>query len=349
MDFAAASRKDQHIEMFMAMEKALIQAKCMVQPVVYILPEVDKGIVGNAFSSPTHSLCWHSNLTHNFSGKLKEIVKKHQGLVTDNESEATHIVHSAADPLEEEYARPVFRRDRHTLLHWYYFPDSYDKWDVIDLPIDPPELADYQDVLAEQLSGGKARHVAANWILDLEQYNEWMNEDDYEVDSSGKKKVHKLRLSVEDLMMGSESGKRGGKTPAAGGAANKRRRSPSPAGSGGAAKGASAAGSSTPSGGLGAGNKRKSVRPSALGKKFKGGDDDGDDLTRDMEDPPSDTNLREVEVPKSVALPGGLASGANVKKDSDWMPTKGSLPLRLSLSLVSLFMTLHSFYRCCSD
>ena len=49
MDFAAASRKDQHIEMFMAMEKALIQAKCMVQPVIFVLPEVDKGIVGNVF------------------------------------------------------------------------------------------------------------------------------------------------------------------------------------------------------------------------------------------------------------------------------------------------------------
>ena len=38
--------------------------------------------------------------------------------MTDNESEATHIVHSVADPLEEEYARPHFRRDRNTLLHW---------------------------------------------------------------------------------------------------------------------------------------------------------------------------------------------------------------------------------------
>lgn len=59
-----------------------------------------------------------------FLGKLKELVKKHQGLVTDNESEATHIVHSVADPLEEEYARPHFRRDRNTLLHWSVFNNS---------------------------------------------------------------------------------------------------------------------------------------------------------------------------------------------------------------------------------
>lgn len=52
-------------------------------------------------------------------GKLKEIVKRHQGLIAETEGEATHLVYSAADPLEEEYARPLFRRDRNTLLHWY--------------------------------------------------------------------------------------------------------------------------------------------------------------------------------------------------------------------------------------
>ena len=52
-------------------------------------------------------------------GKLKEIVKRHQGLITENESDATHLIYPAADPLEEEYARPLFRRDRNTLIHWY--------------------------------------------------------------------------------------------------------------------------------------------------------------------------------------------------------------------------------------
>ena len=51
-------------------------------------------------------------------GKLKETVKRHQGLVTDTESEATHLVYPAVDPLEEEFARPLFQRERNTLLHW---------------------------------------------------------------------------------------------------------------------------------------------------------------------------------------------------------------------------------------
>ncbi len=40
------SRMDRHIEMMTAVEKALIQAKCLVQPVVCIHSDVDKGLVG---------------------------------------------------------------------------------------------------------------------------------------------------------------------------------------------------------------------------------------------------------------------------------------------------------------
>lgn len=46
MDFTSPSRMDRHIEMMMAIEKSLIQAKCLVQPIICIMPEVDKGIVG---------------------------------------------------------------------------------------------------------------------------------------------------------------------------------------------------------------------------------------------------------------------------------------------------------------
>lgn len=46
MDFTSPARMDRHIEMMMAIEKALIHAKCLVQPAIYIMPEVDKGIVG---------------------------------------------------------------------------------------------------------------------------------------------------------------------------------------------------------------------------------------------------------------------------------------------------------------
>lgn len=51
---------DRSIEMFMNVEKALIQAKCLSMPVILIHPDVDK-IVQN---------------------RIKDIIKRHQGTLT---------------------------------------------------------------------------------------------------------------------------------------------------------------------------------------------------------------------------------------------------------------------------
>lgn len=56
-------------------------------------------------------------------------------LNADDEEEATHIIYPTVDPLEEEFARPVLRREKMTLMHWYYFPDSRDSWINIDIPV----------------------------------------------------------------------------------------------------------------------------------------------------------------------------------------------------------------------
>lgn len=157
--------------MFQAIEKVLIQNKFYSVPVIYVKPEVDK----------------------NLAVKLKDIIRRRNGQVTENEEGATHILYPHCDPLEEEYARPGTRRDKMIMMHWYYFPDSYDTWVNIEgalesLPMDSPSP-----------HSGPWR-VSLSWLVDSDQYNEWMSEEDYEVDDMGQKKVHKLRLSVEDLM-----------------------------------------------------------------------------------------------------------------------------------------------------
>lgn len=55
--------------------------------------------------------------------------------IVDEEEEATHVLYPPADPLEEEFARPVMRRSRQVMLHWYYLPDSHDSWVTMDLPV----------------------------------------------------------------------------------------------------------------------------------------------------------------------------------------------------------------------
>lgn len=66
----------------------------------------------------------------------------------------------------------------------------------------------------------------------MEEYNEWMCEEDYEVEESGKRKSHKLRLLVDDLIQDEK------RTTGKGGAAGKqkRKRSPSPPVKGGKRK-----------------------------------------------------------------------------------------------------------------
>ena len=67
--------------------------------------------------------------------KYKEIAKKHKGTIVEEEENATHIIYPSCDPLDEEVARPVFKKDRYVLLHWYYLPDNRDTWVQVDLSV----------------------------------------------------------------------------------------------------------------------------------------------------------------------------------------------------------------------
>lgn len=260
-DLQSPSRMDRNFEMFVAIEKALIQNKCYVVPVVYARPDVDKSMVT----------------------KAKDIVKRHNANWTENENEATHILYPHCDPLEEEYARPTMRRDKNIMFHWYYFPDSYDTWVNTDMSL--------SDVPENPVTHNGPWRVVIDWILEADQYNEWMTEEDYEVDESGHKKVHKLRMSVEDLMNPVGDPDRSKKK-------QKRKRSPSPPLKPG---------------------KRKSGRSPAVGnKKHRFGEEtEAEDLTKDMEEPVPEPNIVEVSVPKTGNLP------INNKKDHELQPLKG--------------------------
>uniref|UniRef100_A0A6B2E628 Putative chromatin remodeling factor subunit n=1 Tax=Phlebotomus kandelakii TaxID=1109342 RepID=A0A6B2E628_9DIPT len=267
------SRKDPNTQMLVEIETALIEAECLRLPVVYIRPDVDKAL----------------------ASKVKDIITKHQGELTEDEEEATHIIYPVVDPLPEEYARPVFKREKNVMMHWYYFPESYDSWlsNNFDLP----------DLVPDNLpSPGDRWRVCALWVLHLDQYNEWMAEEDYEVDEQGRKKVHRLRLTVDDLMSptGDEKGRARNKNP-------KRKRSPTPP--------------PIPKSG-----KRKSGRsPAVFQKKTRSGDgDDDEDLTRDMDDPQPEPNIQEVpKVQPNTSSTASPATPSNKQRDSEMLPIKG--------------------------
>ncbi|KAM9483629.1 SWI/SNF complex subunit SMARCC2 [Clarias gariepinus] len=262
-DFQNPSRMDRNVEMFMTIEKSLVQNNCLTRPVIYLSSEIEPKLLG----------------------KLKDIIKRHQGSVTDDKQTSSHVVVPIPASLEEEeWVRPVMKRDKQMLLHWGYWPDSYDTW---------ISASEVEAVVEDPPSAEKPRKVHAKWILDLDQYNEWMNEEDYEVGEGGTRRKRISAKTLTDEV--STPDERRDKKP---GNAKKRKRSPSP--------------SPTPPPQE---SKKKNTKkgPTTPYNKSKRGqrEEEQEDLTKDL-DEPSPVPAAEESLNKTVT-----------KKDSDSTPVKG--------------------------
>ncbi|KAM6471759.1 SWI/SNF complex subunit SMARCC2 isoform 3-T3 [Liasis olivaceus] len=265
-DFQNPSRMDRNVEMFMTIEKSLVQNNCLSRPNIYLHPDIDPKL----------------------QAKLKDIVKRHQGTVTEDKNSASHIAFPVPGSLEEEeWVRPIMKRDKQVLLHWGYYPDSYDTWipaSEIEAPVEDAPTPE------------KPRKVHAKWILDTDTFNEWMNEEDYEVNDEKSPVSRRKKISAKTLtdeVNSPDSDRRDKK----GGNYKKRKRSPSP--------------SPTPE----AKKKNAKKGPSTPYTKSKRGhrEEEQEDLTKDMDEPSPVPNVEEVTLPKTVST----------KKDSESAPVKG--------------------------
>ncbi|XP_071772665.1 SWI/SNF complex subunit SMARCC2 isoform X2 [Centroberyx gerrardi] len=264
-DFQNPSRMDRNVEMFMTIEKSLVQNNCLTRPVIYLSSDIEPKLLG----------------------KLKDIIKRHQGSVTEDKASGSHVVVPIPTSLEEEeWVRPVMKRDKQVLLHWGYFPDSYDTW------ISASEI---EAAVEDPPSPEKPRKVHAKWILDLDQYNEWMNEEDYEVGEGGPKRKRISAKTLTDEVTTPDE--RRDKKP---GSAKKRKRSPSP--------------SPTPPPQE---SKKKNTKkgPTTPYTKSKRGqrEEEQEDLTKDLDE----------ASPVPATEEGNPAKTTNTKKDSDSTPVKG--------------------------
>uniref|UniRef100_A0A673CXZ2 SWI/SNF related, matrix associated, actin dependent regulator of chromatin, subfamily c, member 2 n=1 Tax=Sphaeramia orbicularis TaxID=375764 RepID=A0A673CXZ2_9TELE len=238
---------------------------CLTRPVIYLSPDIEPKLLG----------------------KLKDIIKRHQGSVTEDKASGSHVVVPLPASLEEEeWVRPVMKRDKQVLLHWGYFPDSYDTW----IPASEIEAA-----VEDPPSTEKPRKVHAKWILDLDQYNEWMNEEDYEVgEGCPKRKRISAKTLTDEVTTPDE---RRDKKP---GSAKKRKRSPSP--------------SPTPPPQE---SKKKNTKkgPTTPYTKSKRGqrEEEQEDLSKDMDE----------ASPVPASEEGNPTKTNNTKKDSDSTPVKG--------------------------
>uniref|UniRef100_A0A8C1MDY7 SWI/SNF related, matrix associated, actin dependent regulator of chromatin, subfamily c, member 1a n=1 Tax=Cyprinus carpio TaxID=7962 RepID=A0A8C1MDY7_CYPCA len=243
-DLQNPSRMDRNVEMFMNIEKTLVQNNSLTRPIVYIV----------------------SDMEQKQASKLKDIIKRHQGTITEDKSKATHIIYpSTAQVEEEEWLRPVMRKDKQVLVHWGNYPDSYDTWistsDVDGDVEDPP-------------SSEKPWRVHAKWVFDTDAFNEWMNEEDYEVDENKKPVSFRQRIFPGEEVSSRTPDRKDRKSLVAG---KKRRRSPSPP--------------STPAENPGSQGRRRG---------HQNDDEQDEDLTKDLEDPSPVPGMEEVTLPKNA-------------------------------------------------
>ncbi|XP_028289577.1 SWI/SNF complex subunit SMARCC1b [Parambassis ranga] len=185
-DLQNPSRTERNVEMFGTIEKALIQNNCMSQPVVYLDPTVDPEL----------------------ASRLTGIITKHQGTIIEDRTLASHHIYALpASTDEDEWMRPVMRKDKHVLVHWGMHPDSYDSW---------LSSSDVEGEVEELPHVERPWRVHAGWVLDTDVFNEWMNEEDYCVNERNLPIILRQRIHLQDHQ-DSKS------TPS-----KKRRRSPSP-------------------------------------------------------------------------------------------------------------------------
>uniref|UniRef100_A0A8C5BT72 Uncharacterized protein n=1 Tax=Gadus morhua TaxID=8049 RepID=A0A8C5BT72_GADMO len=194
-DLQNPSRMDRNVEMFLNVEKSLVQNNCLTRPTVFLSTDMEQ----------------------KQANKLKDIIKRHQGSITEDKSKATHHIYpSPTQQEDEEWLRPVMRKDKQVLVHWGMSPDSYDTWVAVgevDGDVEDPPSAE------------RPWKVHAKWVLDTDAYNEWMNEEDYEVDENKKPVSFRQRIFPREEESSRTPDRKERKANSAG---KKRRRSPSP-------------------------------------------------------------------------------------------------------------------------
>ena len=189
-EFQNYSKLENNLELLSRIEQKLIESGFLKYPVIY----------------------FGDGLNEEEKQELSNGIFKLRGTITKERIEATHIVVPNEPKKEEEkksnegeeeeeeeddWFRTVEKGEKKALVHWWYYPDSYDEWvSTSEFLIDDPEEI--------------TPHVGAwilykRWITDSVIFNEWTNEEDYEVEnqnsqdekSTRKQNSQKRLLSID--------------------------------------------------------------------------------------------------------------------------------------------------------
>lgn len=73
--------------------------------------------------------------------------------------------------VEEDWFRTLEKDGNMVLVHWWYYPDSFDSW--------LPQTQQFTDPEEPPEHNGSWK-ISVRWLQDTERFNEFMNEEDYE-------------------------------------------------------------------------------------------------------------------------------------------------------------------------
>lgn len=126
--------------------------------------------------------CYFENVDEDQVEELRNTIVLLGGTVESAKEDATFLISkdSFADSTDEEFVRVIdyLPNDNEglALIHWWYYPDSYDKWvnsnDVENM--DPSELSLYPIQ--------KVWSISSKFFYDSKDFNEWCNPEDYEIE-----------------------------------------------------------------------------------------------------------------------------------------------------------------------
>ncbi|ORY05603.1 hypothetical protein K493DRAFT_333431 [Basidiobolus meristosporus CBS 931.73] len=120
-------------------------------------------------------ILFSDSIDSNKREELFELALALKASVVTRSTQATHILDASEetnDEMDEEWFRTLDKKDGRVLVHWWYYPDSYDTW-VPETPVfaaEPEPAPDHDG----------AWTVTTRWLRDSFKFNEWMNEEDYE-------------------------------------------------------------------------------------------------------------------------------------------------------------------------
>ncbi|CEP16501.1 hypothetical protein [Parasitella parasitica] len=114
--------------------------------------------------------------TDDYRKTVSAMIRRLGATYVEDVEDATHILHGKLhdynkSSAEKDWFRTLEKEGSTVLVHWWYYPDSFDSW--------LPQTQQFADPEEPPEHNGPWK-ISVRWLQDTERFNEFMNEEDYE-------------------------------------------------------------------------------------------------------------------------------------------------------------------------